>query len=143
MLSDVLNTHPDVLSLSEFFASVGMKAFARKHLDGKALWRICHRHSLGLEAMLAEEGKDRTLYPFDDPQAGFSPRNIPSILCRTLPHLTSDFENLYDELTPVMRGRPKAALADQYRFMFDWLRRRLGRRVWVERSGGSLIFGQI
>ena len=40
-----------------------------------------------------------------------------------------------------MLVRPRAALGDQYRFMFDWLRERLGRRVWVERSGGSLIFG--
>ena len=143
MISDVLNTHPEVLSLSEFFASVGMKALARKRLKGKALWRICHRHSPGLKAMLAGEGRDRALYPFDAPQARFSPRNIPSILCRTLPHLTSDFENLYDELEPIVRVRPRAALGDQYRFMFGWLCKRFGRRVWVERSGGSLLFGHI
>ena len=143
MLSDVLNTHPGVLSLSEFLASVGMKALARKRLNGKALWRICHRRSPGLKAMLAGEGRDKALYPFDSPQARFSPHNIPSILCRTLPHLTSDFENLYDEMKPIVQARPQAALADQYRFMFDWLRKRFGRRVWVERSGGSLLFGRI
>ena len=141
MLSDVLDTHPDVLSLSEFFASVGLKAFARKRLNGKALWEICRRHSPGLRVLLAGEGRDRTFYPFDAPGARFTPENVPSMLCRTLPRLTPDFESLYDELESVMLVRPRAALGDQYRFMFDWLRERLGRRVWVERSGGSLIFG--
>ena len=141
MLSDVLDTHPDVLSLSEFFASVGLKAFARKRLNGKALWEICRRHSPGLRALLAGEGRDRTFYPFDAPGARFTPENVPSMLCRTLPRLTPDFESLYDELESVMLARPRAALGDQYRFMFDWLRERLGRRVWVERSGGSLVFG--
>ena len=140
MISDILNTHPEVLSLSEFFASVGMKALARKRLNGKTLWRICQSHAPGLKAMLAG-GRDRIRYPFDTPQARFSPQNIPSMLCATLPHLTSDFESLYDELEPVMLARPTAALADQYRFMFDWLCKRLDRRVWVERSGGSLLFG--
>ena len=142
MLSDILNTHPEILSLSEFFASVGLKAFVRKRLDGKAMWEIWRRHSPGLKAMLAGS-RDRVRYPFDTPQARFSPHNIPSLLCTTLPHLTPDFESLYDELEPVMRARPKAALADQYRFLFDWLRERLGRRVWIERSGGSLLFGRI
>ena len=142
MLSDILNTHPEVLSLSEFFASVGMKALVRKRLDGKAMWEIWRRHSLGLKVMLAG-GRDRVQYPFDTPQAQFSPHDIPSLLCTTLPHLTPDFESLYDELEPVMQARPKTALADQHRFLFDWLRERLGRRVWVERSGGSLLFGRI
>ena len=142
MLSDILNTHPDILSLSEFFASVGLKAFVRKRLDGKAMWEIWRRHSPGLKAMLAGN-RDRVRYPFDTPQARFSPHNIPSLLCTTLPHLTPDFESLYDELEPVVQARPKAALADQYRFLFDWLCERLGRRVWIERSGGSLLFGRI
>ena len=142
LISDVLNTHPEVLSLSEFFANVGMKAFVRKRPSGKAIWKIRQRHSPGLRAMLAREGRDKVLYPFDSPQTRFSPRNVPSLLCITLPHLTPDFESLYDEMEPAVQARPKAALADQYRFMFDWLRQRLNRRVWVERSGGSLLFGR-
>ena len=141
MVSEVLNTHPQVLSLSEFFISLGMKALIRKRLSGKALWGICRRHSPGLRAMLSGN-RDRILYPFDTPRARYSARDIPSILCVVLPHLTPDYEALYDELEPVVRGRPKATLPDQYLFMFDWLCKRLGRRVWVERSGGSLLFGR-
>ena len=141
MVSEVLNTHPDVLSLSEFFSSLGMKALIRKRLSGKALWGICCRHSPGLNAMLAGN-RERILYPFDTPRARYSPRNIPSILCVALPHLTPDYERLFEELQPVVRGRPRGSLPDQYLFLFDWLCQRLGRRVWVERSGGSLLFGR-
>ena len=141
MVSEVLNTHPDVLSLSEFFISLGMKSLVRQRLSGKALWRICCRHSPGLRAMLAGD-RDRILYPFDTPKARYSTRDIPSILCVALPHLTPDYEHLFEALQPVVRGRPRASLAEQYQFLFDWLCRRLGRRVWVERSGGSLLFGR-
>ena len=141
MVSEVLNTHPEVLSLSEFFISLGMKALIRKRLNGKALWGICCRHSPGLKAMLAGN-RDRILYPFDTPQARYSTHDIPSILCVALPHLTPDYERLFEELQPVVQGRPRATLPDQYLFLFDWLCKRLGRRVWVERSGGSLLFGR-
>ena len=141
MVSEVLNTHPDVLSLSEFFISLGMKSLIRKRLSGKALWGICCRHSPGLKAMLAGN-RDRILYPFDTPRARYTVHDIPSILCVALPHLTPDYEALYDELEPIVRARPKATLPNQYLFLFDWLCKRLGRRVWVERSGGSLLFGR-
>ena len=141
MVSEVLNTHPKVLSLSEFFISLGMKALIRRRLSGEALWGICRRHSPGLRAMLAGD-RDRILYPFGTPQARYSTHNIPSILCVALPHLTPDYENLYKELEPVVRGRPRTTLSGQYEFMFDWLCKRLERRVWVERSGGSLLFGR-
>ena len=141
MVSEVLNTHPDVLSLSEFFISLGMKSLVRKRLSGKALWGICCRHSPGLRAMLSGS-RDRILYPFDTQQAKYTPHNIPSILCVALPHLTSDYEALFEELQPVVRQRPRASLPEQYLFLFDWLCERLDRRVWVERSGGSLLFGR-
>ena len=141
MVSQVLNTHPEVLSLSEFFISLGMKALIRKRLGGKAMWGICRRQSPGLKAMLSGD-RDRILYPFDTPRARYSARDIPSILCVALPHLTPDYENLYHELEPAVLARPKAALSQQYLFMFDWMCKRLGRRVWVERSGGSLLFGR-
>ena len=141
MVSEVLNTHPDVLSLSEFFISLGMKSLIPKRPGGKALWGICCRHSPGLRAMLSGN-RDRILYPFDTPQARYSPRDIPSLLCVVLPHLTPDYERLFEELRPVVRARPRASLPEQYRFLFDWLCERLDRRVWVERSGGSLLFGR-
>ena len=142
MLSDMLNCHPKILSLSEFFTSFGVHGFFRKRLDGKAIWEMCRRPPPSFRAMLASgEIHDRIVYPLDTPQARFSPHNIPTIMCTTLPHLTPDFESLYDELETVVPARPEADLADQYRFLFEWLCDRFDRSLWVERSGGSLVFG--
>ena len=141
MISDILNRHPKILSLSEVFSTLGVWALSRKRLNGKALWNLCRRQHRALRALLStHEPASEILYPFDAPQARFSPRNVPPILCTALPHLTPQFESLYDELQPVVRARPKADLAHQYRFLFEWLCERYGRALWVERSGGSLMF---
>ena len=140
MVSDVLNLHPDVLSLSEVFSLLGPLALFRKRLSGKAMWALCSRQNPALRVLLsADPIPSEILYPFDDPHARYATRNVPPILCTMLPHLTPDYENLYDDLEPVVRGRRNASLADQYRYLFDWLRQHFERRVWVERSGGSLL----
>ena len=140
MVSDVLNLHPEVLSLSEVFSLLGPLALFRKRLSGKAMWALCSRQNPALRVLLsADPMPSEILYPFDDPHARYAARNVPPILCTMLPHLTPDYENLYDDLEPVVRARPKANLADHYRYLFDWLRQHFGRRVWVERSGGSLL----
>ena len=140
MVSDVLNLHPDVLSLSEVFSLLGPLALFRKRLSGRAMWALCSRQNPALRVLLsADTIPSEILYPFADPHARYSPRNVPPILCAMLPHLTPDYEHLYDDLEPVVRGLPRANLADQYRHLFEWLRDHFGRRVWVERSGGSLL----
>ena len=140
MISDVLNLHPDVLSLSEVFSLLGPLALFRKRLSGRAMWALCSRQNPALRVLLsADTIPSEILYPFDDPQARYATHNVPPILCAMLPHLTPDYENLYDDLEPVVRARPRAALGDQYHFLFEWLREHFERRVWVERSGGSLM----
>ena len=140
MISDVLNLHPDVLSLSEVFSLLGPSALFRKRLSGRAMWALCSRQNPALRVLLSGGTvPSEILYPFDDPHARYTTRSVPPILCTMLPHLTPDYENLYDELGPIVRGRPRASLAAQYRHLFDWLRQHFDRRVWVERSGGSLL----
>ena len=143
MISDVLNLHPEVLSLSEVFSLLGPLALFRKRLSGKAMWALCSRQNPALRVLLsADPVPGEILYPLDEPQARYTMQSVPPILCTMLPHLTPDYENLYDKLEPVVRARPRAALGDQYRHLFEWLRGRFDRRVWVERSGGSLLCAQ-
>ncbi len=142
MISDVINQHPKILSLSELFSFIGLQALSRKRLDGEAMWKLCSQQRRGLQALLNRDKRiSEIIYPFDAPRARFSPGNVPPISVTTLPHLTQDFDGLYDELEPVIRARPTENVADQYRCLFEWLCDRLGRDVWIERSGGSLMFG--
>ena len=142
MLSQILNRHPAVLSVAEFFSAFQMAAFGRRRPSGEDMWRLfsqqTQRNRLALRESFGE-----LLYPFDQPEARYTLSTIPPILALTLPHITARHEELYAELEPTVRAQGRRPPADQYRFLFSWLAARFGRRVWVERSGGSLLIAPI
>ncbi|MEQ9138627.1 MAG: sulfotransferase [Thalassobaculum sp.] len=140
LVSEMLNRHPGVLSLSEFFVPLGLEAFAWRRLSGERMWRILTRQSPALHAMLkGGHVVDEGLYPHDAPGSRFRADNMPPVIAVTLPHLTDRPEALLDELEPLVRARPRMPLADHYRALFADLAGKFGRRVWVERSGGTLM----
>lgn len=140
LVSEMLNRHPQVLSLSEFFVPLGLEAYAWKRPSGRRMWRILSRQSPALHAMLKDgHVVDEGLYPHDAPGSRFRADTMPPILAVTLPHLTDQPEALLDELEPLVRARPRMPLADHYRALFADLAGRFRRRVWVERSGGTLM----
>ena len=139
MLSNILNSHPGILSLSEFFAFHGTAMFRRRRLTGDRMWDVLSRQS-GWTRFMMRGRIDEILYPLDAPESRYSHADVPPILCTTLPHITNRYEDLFDEMEPVVRALPRRATEDQLRAVFDWLRRRTGARVWVERSGGSAMY---
>ena len=140
MVSNVLNRHPRVLSLSEFFSFVGTGSFRRRNQTANRMWDLYSRQQKRTRLMLRESFEE-LLYPINDPRARFTRHNVPPLLCATLPHLTDRYASLFDELEPIVRGQPKQPSADHFRHLFTWLCERFGRDVWVERSGASLAFG--
>ncbi|WP_419940240.1 sulfotransferase family protein [Candidatus Palauibacter sp.] len=140
MLSNIVRRHPDMLSVSEFFTSLGSRALFGRRLTGEAVFRRLDTLSVEGRALL-ENGfqVDEFLYRFG-PGSRYRRHNVPPIMGSTLPHITEDAEGTWDELAPVLRHRGKETLADQYRFVFDWLAHRFGKSVWIERSGASLPF---
>ncbi len=140
MLSDMINLHPRMLSVSEFFASLADGAFRGRTLDGKALHRRLATLRPAGKAMLTNGLLvGEYLYPLG-PDSRFGPKDVPPIMGATLPHVSDDPEALWDELVAAVRPRPRDTLAAQYRFVFEWLARRFARDVWIERSGASLFF---
>ncbi len=140
MISDVLNLHPRVLSLSEFVAYTGIRTFRFRRASGDRMWEILGRQQARTRLMLGGDYEE-LIYPFGDPNARYTRADIPPILCAPLPHLTDRHDELFDELEPVVRGQPRQPPADHFRALFGWLCRRFGCDTWVERSGGSLLFG--
>ena len=139
MVSNILNRHPRVLSLSEFFSYLGMRAFRRRRPTGDWMWDLYSRHRIRTGLMVREDYEE-LLYPFDDPRARFTRDDVPPLLCAALPHLTDEHEALFEEIEPVVRGQPRQPLADHFRHLFGWMCTRFDREVWAERSGGSLLF---
>lgn len=140
MVSNILNRHPRVLSLSEFFSFIGTGSFRRPRQTSLRMWTLYSRQQKRTRLMLRESFEE-LLYPIDDPSARFTRQDVPPILCATLPHITDRYEELFDELEPVVRGQPTQPPVEHFRHLFEWLCQRFHRSVWVERSGGSLLFG--
>lgn len=145
MLSNMLRMHPDVLSLSEFMVAIAdfggriSQAFRGAPIGAQELWAIlggCHprqttmvRHGCEVEEMI---------YPLRPGSRFNRSTGVPAVMFATLPHLTRNSDKLFDELRRFVMTLDEALPVIQYRRVFEWLRRRLGKRVWVERSGGSL-----
>ncbi len=139
MLSTMLNLHPGILSISEFFTLHSTALFSRWRMTGNGMWHVL-THQPQLVRYLLKEDYDELLYPFKDPDSRFGRKTVPPILCVTLPHLTNEYEALFDELESVVRNFPRQSPANHCRSLFDWLCQRFDRRVWVERSGGSSMY---
>src|ERR1044071_1995083 len=100
MMSNVVRLHPRLLSLSEFFTSLAGRAFTLREPDGERFWTLLATLSPIAGKMLAKgAAMEEVLYGFGD-GACFGPRDVPPILVTALPHLTRDYEALYDELEP-------------------------------------------
>jgi hypothetical protein len=139
LVSRMVREHPDVLSLSEFFVLLREAAFPAGTVSGPRFWEI-----------LSEPGEDwrhvqRSGLRFDEvlywPGTGTrftEETGVPPVLLTTLPHLVDDPRALFDELATWVPRLDERPIGDQYRRLFAWLCRRLGRTVWVERSGASL-----
>ena len=141
MVSDILSRHPGILSVSEFFSFVGPRAFVGRRLSGERIWRLYSRPGRPIRRLRHFGIPSELLYPLDDSAARFSLDDLPPILAITLPHLTAEYHDLYDECGRVVRAQPRQAPAEHHRRFFEWLAGRFRRRVWVERSGGSLLWG--
>lgn len=139
MLSNIVRSHPEMLSISEFFTFHSIALFSRWRMTGDRMWKILTRQPQ-LVRYLVREDYEELLYPFDDPESRFTRKNVPPILCATLPHLTDDYEKLFDEMEPIVRSFPRQSPANHCRSLFEWLCDRYGRKVWVERSGGSIMY---
>ena len=141
MVTEMLNRHPEILSLSELFSTLGLAAFPGRKVNGEWIWRVLSQPGGRMKILTREtrETFSELLYPFDEPGHRFNAVTLPPIMAVALPHLTDRYEELYDEVEAFVRARPKAAAPDQYRALFEWLGARRGNKVWIERHGGSLL----
>jgi hypothetical protein len=145
LVSELVRTHPTVLSVSELFSFVtdlGLRierAFPPGPITGEAFWEILAtpqprqslllRHGLQMDEVIYPWGKGRFT----------AETGLPPILQALLPHLAPDDPDaLFDALRAPICGRGEAPVAEHYRALFGWLQDRLGKRTWAERSGGSL-----
>lgn len=141
MMSRLLTRHENVLSLSEFFTSLGQPigppAGAAGPLDGPAFWRLLATPN-PRSNFLMKKGAPGPDVSYRQVGGRFPIGEVPAISMVTLASLPGDPDALFDRLAAEVPTWPADTPAAQYRRLFEWLCAQLGRSVVVERSGGSV-----
>jgi putative sulfotransferase len=142
LVSNMLNLHPDILSLSEFLIMLSPGAFpgGGAPMYGPQFWALLstprkrmtlmYRKGILFEEVLYRPGPARRFT---------ADTGVPPILLTALPHLTTEPEALYDEIHDFVMDQGVYPVGIHYLRLFDWLRDRFDRKVWVERSGSLLM----
>jgi hypothetical protein len=147
MLSQILHRHPDVLSLSEFLTAMKAarhsKEFPVEEMDGAQFWDLLSQQAPVPGSLARDAARITRLQApgprYTDGTGRFAiAAGVPLIAKRVLPMLTDDPDALFDRLAAEVPGWPLRSAAGHYRALFGLLAGLLGRRVVVERSGGSL-----
>ncbi|MFJ3231949.1 sulfotransferase [Streptomyces sp. NPDC086787] len=137
-LSRILNSHPDILSLNEFMASVGDAAFPDGEVTGERFWQSLFRPAPHFQRMIRSGlPLPEFLYTRRPGRYTADTTGVPALSLMVLPHLTDDPDGLLDELRTTVSRWPQRAAAEHHRALFGALCARFGRTAVVERSGYS------
>ena len=139
MLSRMLGLHPDVLSVSEFFALVKTThtTFLVDEVSGEAFWDTVSAANPFVDAIVrAGLPVPELRYPYATGR--FTEAGVPRISHITLAMLSDDPDALFDQLEAEVPTWPVRPAGEHYTALFGLLAGILGRRVVVERSGASL-----
>lgn len=152
-ISNCMNAHSKILSLSEFFLFIhfhtrfqkeenSWKGLSLERWDGKQFWDFITKKSPVQMHRYLNKGVDTKefLYKITPTSKFNAETGIPGICMTPLPHLTDHTDQLFEELELVVTKFPKDRLDRQYRRLFNWLLERFKRDVCVERSGMSVYF---
>lgn len=148
MLSRMLHQHPEILSLSEFFSFVcdaGGRIpalFPEGPISGRAFWELITAITPQLTTTLRHDASmAEIIYPFGRETARYTRQTgVPAISLTTLSQLSDDPDALLESLSESVCSRPAANIAEHYLALFDQLRERFSKRMWVERSGAAFVF---
>lgn len=137
-LSRILNTHPDVLSLNEYLASVGDAAFPQGPVSGAEFWEALFRPTPYFASMMRSGlPMPEFLYTRRPGRYSAETTGIPALSLMVLPHLTDDPDGLLDEIRAAVIDWPARPAAEHHEALFELLGTRWGRSAVVERSGYS------
>ncbi len=136
LLGSMLALHPDVLSLSEFFAAFDRAdVFSTNEVPGAEFADFLARPDVSSEIMVRRGIIAPEVLCVPPGVVG-----IPPLLIATLPLNFADPLEVHEEVLAAVRSRPTQSYHDHFRDLFDWLMQRAGKSAWLERSGTSIEF---
>ncbi len=143
LLSRMLAQSPQALSIFEFFNGLDMsRRFSPEPVSGPDFARLLSREHPFVTMVISRGYRvPEIVYPYDDPRSRYGREDrLPYLLVSALPRLSDDPDALFDATLAFAEALPRQRLPLHYRALFDWWTRRLGRELWIERSGSSIDY---
>lgn len=150
ILSKMVNLHPDVAVFNEFLIAMDFhKKWGERPVSGAEMADIIDCGLQGgsgpfkkIVAHLATpevsfEGGATALPKHAD---SYRDNVFPDILLLPLPHLFDKPEEALADLLSFVKRQPVRALSQHYTAIFEYLTRKAGKKIWIERSGGSIAW---
>jgi putative sulfotransferase len=111
-------------------------------VDGKVFWSILSNPDSDA-ANLIRLGFSVPELLVDSERLHSPSARIPPLLLIPLPHLSEEPERLHRALEAMVVSMPSRPAAEHFAHIFDWLCTQIGRRTWIERSGGSSHYADL
>ena len=150
ILPRMVNLHPDVAVFNEFLIAMHFyDKWVERDLSGAQMADII---DCGIDAgsgafkkIIAHlvtpevtfEGGAASL-PKD--ASAYRDNVFPDVLLLPLPHLFDEPEKALADLMDFVRAQPTQKLSRHYIAMFEYLTAKAGKKIWTERSGGSIAW---
>ncbi len=142
MVSRMLERHPEICSISEFWSALYLNSIGNPKMDGGRFWQLLSEpagwYSIFMEKALAADAVPSEII-YDPARGRYTLPECPPLLQMTLPALSTDPDALFDWVGREVRDWPRAPVLAHAARLFDLLTAHLERRVWVERSGLSYL----
>lgn len=135
LLARMLNRHPELVIISDLFEPVGDEPYFHPewNVNGAEFWKIISRPSFPqrIKSWRRKPNAELLFLPDDD--------NLVSLLLSyTIPFISDEPMKFFYELEKEVAAFPKDNMTGQMIRLFDHLRDKIGKSLWVERTGGSL-----
>jgi hypothetical protein len=143
LLSDMLDAHPQVLSLSEFLVPLVLSGLRRADqlMTAEQFCAVLQTHMPTTTALLRVGlTVPEFRYPFHRPGARYGTQSgLPFPLNGALAHLTDDPDTAFDNLLAHIMAHGGTCAGEHLALTFRTLADMFGGFVVVERSGGSML----
>lgn len=142
LLSEMLERHRSVLSLSEAFLEGGRRVLKLPSISGNDLWHALDTPSVIVQVLLTHrlEGVELRYDVDDGTSSGSRAVGVSSFRGISLARISSQPDQLAAQVADELRTARDAPPGVLLTRLFTSLARRADRDIWIERTGGSMWF---
>jgi hypothetical protein len=137
----MLQLHPHVLSISEWFTVLGeRRSLEQSSIGSRAFVRMLSTPSVDVTELLEKYPQINELRIPTWAREESGSRGPPPVAMIPLPRLSADSRALFAGLIKHLLDQPDRTLPDWHHLAFEFMARLQGKPIWFERSGGSLAY---